>query len=447
METIFALSSGLGQAGVAVVRLSGERAGPALARLTGRKTLPTPRLATYVTFRQPDTQETLDHGLALWFPAPASFTGEDVVELHIHGSRAVARQLLHVLGQEPGLRLAEPGEFARRAFQNGKMDLTQAEGIADLIAAETEAQHQQAIRQMDGALKIQCDAWRKMLIGLLAQIEAYIDFPDEDLPAPLLQTCVNEAATLLDTLTQHVADHRGKRIREGITIALLGAPNAGKSSLLNHLARRDAAIVSETPGTTRDVLEVPLNIGGYAVTLIDTAGLRESTDAIESEGIRRAKARAEAAEITLLLFDAAALPALDTTTLSLLDDRAIVLFTKADLIEAPSTPPLTDHTPLVISAQTGEGIAALLARIEEKLGLLMTGKREDPLVTNERQRYAITHAIHSLEQFLTSQELNHPVELMAEHLRHAASQLGHVTGVIGLEDILDAVFSRFCIGK
>src|SRR5215211_4747944 len=302
-DTIYAPATAPGRAAIAIVRLTGPEAGAALAALAGG--LPPPRMARHVRLRDPESGEELDDGVALWFPGPRSVTGEDVAELHLHGSRAVLGAVMAVLrGRE--LRLAEPGEFTRRAFLNGKLDLTQAEAVADLAAAETEAQRRQALRQLDGALGALYRGWGDRLLRLLAHLEAAIDFPDEDLPPEIEARVAEQTAGLAEEIERHLADgHRGERLRDGIAVAIVGPPNAGKSSLLNQLARREAAITSPIAGTTRDVIEVAIDLAGYPVVLADTAGLRDSADVIEQEGLRRALARAEAAELRLFVFDAA----------------------------------------------------------------------------------------------------------------------------------------------
>ncbi|MBL6941160.1 MAG: tRNA uridine-5-carboxymethylaminomethyl(34) synthesis GTPase MnmE, partial [Rhodospirillales bacterium] len=304
-ETIFALASGAGRAGIAVIRLSGPAAGKALERLSGGG-LPVPRQATRTSFQCPKNQDTvLDDGLALWFPAPASFTGEDVAELHIHGGPAVIGAIVSALAGLPGLRPAEAGEFSRRAFENGKFDLTAAEGLADLIDAETDAQRRQAQRQSRGELGRLYDNWAERLIRAQALSEADIDFSDEDIPDDLIGEALAIAAELDQEIAAHLDDgHRGERLRAGLYLAIVGPPNAGKSSLLNRLAKRDAAIVSDIAGTTRDVIDVHLDLGGYPVIVADTAGLREARDSIETEGVRRARERAGDADMKLAVFDA-----------------------------------------------------------------------------------------------------------------------------------------------
>ncbi len=312
--TIFALASAPGRAGIAVLRLSGAQAGALLTRLTQRP-LPPPRQLTLRHLIRPTDGMLLDRSMVAWFPAPASFTGEDCAELHLHGGRAILQAVSAVLAAQPNTRLAEPGEFTRRAFLNGKLDLTAAEAVADLIHAETEAQLQQALRQHEGGLAQLYAGWATRLTTCLAHLEAAIDFADEELPADLATRQAATIATLATEITSHLQDERrGERLRDGFRIAILGAPNAGKSSLLNRLAQREAAIVSATAGTTRDVLEVHLDLGGYPVILADTAGLRETADAIEQEGIRRAWQQAEQADLKLLVLDGASTPWLDPAT-------------------------------------------------------------------------------------------------------------------------------------
>src|SRR6185436_2239273 len=328
-DTIFALSSARGKAGVCVIRVSGSRSRVAVAALTGNS-VPDPRVATLRRFVDAGG-EPIDRGLILWFPAPHSFTGDDIAEFHAHGSPAVVAALAARLGQLNGLRPAEPGEFTRRAFANGKFDLTEAEGLADLIAAETEAQRKQAQRQMDGALRERYERWREALIKTLAHLEAVIDFSEEDLPRDLFERVSASALELKAEIDAHLADRRrGEIVRDGFSIVILGAPNVGKSSLMNALAARDVAIVTSTAGTTRDLIEVDLDLGGYAVTLVDTAGLRETSDEIESEGIRRARARAERADMRLAVIDATA-PALDELVSGALNEGDAVVANKIDL--------------------------------------------------------------------------------------------------------------------
>jgi tRNA modification GTPase len=432
-HTIFAPATAPGRAGVAVVRVSGPDAGAALAGLT-RKRLPPPRRATRATFFDA-AGGAIDHGLCLWFPAPASFTGEDVTELHVHGGRAVLAALSAAL-QHAGLRLAEAGEFTRRAFEHGKLDLTAAEGLADLIDAETEAQRKQSLRQLEGALGQLYESWRAQLISALARLEADIDFPDEALPEGLPQAARAALEHLAGEIDAHLADQRrGERLRDGIHIAILGPPNAGKSSLFNALLRRDAAIVAPTPGTTRDVIELHLDIGGYPVVLADTAGIRASGDAIEAEGVRRARQRAADADLKLLLLEAR-----DDGFAALIDDKTICVETKADLRHGGEK--IFDGESVCISSVTGAGLPELLTRIEGRIALIFAERAAPPL-TRERHRAALQECVAAVRRALEARAL----ELVAEDVRLAARALGRITGRVDVEDVLDAIFREFCIGK
>ena len=445
MDTIFAPASGAGRAGIAVVRISGPAASAALEALSGQEP-PPPRHLARRDLQPPNGGDLLDRALAVQFPAPASYTGEDVVELHLHGGRAVIQAVLAALGEVDGLRLAEPGEFTRRAFANGKMDLTEAEGLADLVAAETAAQRRQALRQMGGALATLYDDWRRRLISVMAAIEAEIDFPDEDLPAGLGQSMRAPLALLADEIAGHLADsRRGERLREGIAVAILGAPNAGKSSLLNALVEREAAIVSSIAGTTRDVIEATLDLDGYAVVLADTAGLRATADDIEDdiedEGVRRALARAQDADLKLVVVDRAA-KSPGAEVLSWLDDNALLVLSKDDLAPGPAAALAQSHEHLAVSITEGRGLAALRQWLAEAVGARF-GAGESAALTRERHRQALNRAVAALGRA----ESEAVPELLAEELRLAARELGRITGRVDVEDILDVVFGEFCIGK
>ena len=443
--TIFAPATPPGRAGVAVLRISGPGAGPALSALCGGIPLPPPREARLR--RLVDTEgATLDNALVVWLPAPASFTGEDTVELHLHGSPAVLDDVAACLATLPDLRPAAAGDFTRRAFDNGRLDLAEVEGLADLIDAQTAMQRKQALRQMGGALSARIDTWRTRLIQAQAHLEAVIDFGDEDLPPGLLEevaaSAQDLAAEMAATLTE---GHRGERVREGVSVAILGAPNAGKSSLLNVLARRDAAIVAETAGTTRDVVEVHLDLGGYPVTLADTAGLRDvavSGDPIEVEGMRRARARAAAADLRLAVFDLSAGPAGDPATREVLGPDTLAVGNKVDRLTGPP-PARLDGQPLhAISVATGAGIAALLDTLTQAVAARFT-PGESGGITRARHREALSATCEALERAQTA-----PLpELMAEDLRLAIRALGRITGRVDVEDILDVIFADFCIGK
>jgi tRNA modification GTPase len=395
-------------------------------------------LARRARFVDPESGEILDDGLVLWFPAPKSVTGDDVAELHLHGSRAVLAAVMQALMQF-GLRLAEPGEFTRRAFLNGKLDLLQAEAVADLVAAETEAQRRQAVRQLGGELGSLYRGWRDRVTRVLAHLEAAIDFPDEDLPRELEERILDETTELVAEIERHLADgHRGERLRDGITVAIIGPPNAGKSSLLNRIARREAAITSPIAGTTRDVIEVAIDLQGYPVVVADTAGLRDSSDAIEQEGFRRAMQRAEEAEIRLFVFDAAH-PAEARGASAWPEPETLLVANKIDLIAGPER----DHprTAFPISALTGEGVDALLSTLGGRVAQSYCS--EAPVLTRARHRQALEEAVASLRRSLSATL----PELRAEDLRLALRALGRITGAVDVEDLLDIIFRDFCIGK
>jgi len=498
--TIFALASAPGKAGVAVFRISGPGAQKIFKTLCRPAGLPAPREAALRKIVG-EHETPIDQALALWFPAPASFTGEDVVELQLHGGRAVTTAALAALSSLEGFRLAEPGEFSRRAFENGKLDLTEAEAIADLVDAETSAQHRQALRQLDGELGRLYNGWANRLTHALAHHEAAIDFADEDLPEDLSEAKLDDIRALLREIRAHLDDHhRGERLREGFVVALLGAPNAGKSSLLNALAKREAAIVSATPGTTRDLIEIQLDLRGYPVTLVDTAGLRESQDAIESEGIRRALKRAEQADLKLLIFDGQFWPSRDLPTDALKDDNSILIVNKADLLPAmdetafvteegaplslkrhsrgggnpevspasadgndlwiPASAGMTlggdnglDHLAtmgegltrlpfLFVSATSGLGLQALTQRLIAEIDLRFASMGQ-PALTRARHRAALEDCREHLTRALAAPA----TELRAEDLRLAVRALGRITGTVDVEQLLDKIFREFCIGK
>ena len=419
-----------------MLRISGPDAARAVSLLAGR--LPPPRLAQRRRLIDPASGDYLDDGLVLWFPAPRSSTGENVAELHLHGSRAVLARVMQVLGQL-GLRLAEPGEFTRRAFLNGKLDLLQAEAIADLAAAETEAQRRQALRQLDGELGGLYRGWRDRLARTLAHLEAAIDFPDEDLPPETEDRILDEATALASEIERHLADgHRGERLRDGISVAIVGPPNAGKSSLLNRISRRDAAITSPIAGTTRDVIEVAIDLQGYPVLLADTAGLRDSGDLIEREGLRRALQRADASEIRLFVFDACR-PADASGASSWPGADTLLIANKIDLVGARCR--RVPNSALPVSALTGEGIDALLTTLGERVA--QNYRIETPMLTRARHRQALEEAAVSLRRSLGAVL----PELRAEDLRLASRSLGRITGAVDVEDLLDIIFRDFCIGK
>ncbi|MBO22645.1 MAG: tRNA uridine-5-carboxymethylaminomethyl(34) synthesis GTPase MnmE [Rhodospirillaceae bacterium] len=440
-DTIYALSSGAGQAGVAVVRLSGPDADALLADL-GVDPLPVPRRADL--HRIVADGKLIDRAIVLRFPAPGSFTGEDVAELHVHGGPAVLDALFSAIGGTGRARLAEPGEFTRRAFENGKLDLTAAEGLADLVAAQTDAQRRLALRQYDGTLADLYEGWRARLVELMGCVEAEIDFSDEELPDGLRDETNANIAALRGEITEHLRSAaRGERIRTGFPIVILGAPNVGKSSIINNLSNSDVAIVSETAGTTRDVIEVQLNLGGFAVTLSDTAGIRAAADGIEAEGVRRAEQRASDAALRLVVLDASE-PEIPERVRGLITGDCIVVANKTDLLNAAYVPPveLEGCSPFPISAATGEGLDTLLARLSDAVRNSLADS-EGALPTRRRHRDSLTDARDALGHVA---DAAFP-ELAAEDVRVALRALGRITGRVDIDEVLDTVFRDFCIGK
>jgi len=427
-DTIYAVSSGPVPAGVAVIRISGPGVRFGLETMLGM--IPEPRLATLRPIRDRNGL-LLDRGLVLFFAAPASFTGEDVAELHVHGGRAVVAAVLTALAELPGYRAAEAGEFTRRAFENGRADLTEVEGLADLIAAETEAQRRQALLQAEGGLAVRLRAWSGDLLQARAMLEAGLDFVDEeDVPTSVIASAVADAKRLAGEMEALLAASAfGERVRSGFDVVLLGAPNVGKSSLLNALAQREAAIVTAEPGTTRDLIEIALDIEGYAVTLVDTAGLRDAAGLVERQGIDRARRRSAGADLVLVLDDGQEPTVEPPVGVAVLNVR-----TKVDRGGAAASG-------LAVSAVSGEGLDALRRAIGSALGL--AERRPDALIVRERQRQGIAAARDALAGIDSSQ----PPELIAEELRRAADALGRVSGRTGVEDLLGAIFSAFCIGK
>jgi tRNA modification GTPase len=432
-DTIFAPATAAGRSAVAVVRLSGPKTAAAVRALAGR--LPAARRASLRRLKGADG-EPIDEGLVLWFPAPGSYTGEDSAEFHVHGGPAVVSALLAALSAQ-GLRLAEPGEFTRRAFEHGKLDLAQAEGVADLVDAETEAQRAQALAQLGGRLSDVQARWRDGLIRALAMLEAAVDFPDEEVPADV----AGRARPILEILADELeaaaaAVERGEQVREGFRIALLGAPNAGKSTLLNALARREAAIVSATPGTTRDIIEVPMVLGGYKVIIADTAGLRRTEDEIEAEGVRRAEAWAESAGLRVWLVDGYGDP--DPEVPASLRRGDIVLLTKRDLGEGLEGLPGEPFT-----AKSANDVAWLERSLTETVVEALAGG-EPPAATRLRHKELLTEAAERLRHALAQDEA---LELAAEDVRLAARALDRITGRIDPEQVLGRIFATFCIGK
>ena len=445
--TIFALSSGKGKAGVGVIRVSGEATKNAISILTKSEKCPEPRVASLKWFYDPLSGGRLDHGLVIFFPGPNSFTGEDVAEFHIHGGYAVVSGFLEALSKIENLRLAEAGEFTRRAFDNGKMDLTEAEGLADLINSETEGQRRQALRQMDGNLKELYEGWRHDLISAMAYLEADIDFADEEIPDDVTERIIPIVHDLYQDIQKHLDDgHRGERLRHGLQVVILGAPNAGKSTLLNYLSRRDVAIVSDIAGTTRDSLEVHLDISGFPVSIIDTAGIRESEDAIESEGIRRALSKAEQSDLRIIILDGANSSYLDHGMADHMGQNTMVMISKKDLGVIIDTEKLprniigTWH----VSVKNGDGISDFMASFEKEVGARMQ-LTDTPSLTRTRHRLHLQNALDHMGRFLAADHFE--LELLSEDLRMAAREIGKITGYVDVEDILEKIFTEFCIGK
>jgi tRNA modification GTPase len=437
-DTIFAQASGVGKAGVAVFRISGPLAARALEVMAPGAAFPD-RVATLRTLADPVTGAALDRALAIRFAAPRSFTGEEVVELHVTGGRAVPAALARALAALPGLRAAEPGEFAWRAFLNGKMDLSEAEGLADLVEAETEAQRRQALRIAGGALRRECDVIRALLLEAMATVEAQLDFSDVEDADALTPESIRDAARLaVDRIDRALASAQSaERLRTGFVVVIAGPPNVGKSTLMNAIAGRDVAITSPFAGTTRDPIEVVIDLRGYPVILVDTAGIRDTGDPVEQEGVRRARQRAEHADLTLWLDDGAAAVAAEPAS------AALVVRTKLDLADSPG-PGSTNVAQFAISAKTGEGIDALLDAIADRaVANLSSG--EPAVLTLARHREAFLSARTALAPALMAEPIE--VELAAEQFRRAAAAMDRVVGRIGVEDVLGEIFSRLCVGK
>lgn len=441
---IFAPATPAGQSGVAVYRVSGKNLSPLLAHLGLPTSLPA-RKATLCQLQDRQAECVLDQALAIYFPAPHSFTGEEVLELHTHGGSAIRQSLMDCLARLDGCRLAEPGEFSKRAFYNNKMDLLQAEGIADLIAAETAMQQQQALRQLNGQLSDTFSVLRGDALRSLALLEAYLDFPDEEIPEETLQEIRSLISRLQSSVNAMLNEPPcGEIIRDGLSVAIIGPPNAGKSSLMNRLAGREVAIVSDIAGTTRDRIEVQLNLDGYLIRLIDTAGLREAADSIEAEGIRRAQDAAANADLTLVVFDVVS----DAKQFKLPDEinpnRCVILWNKCDQLTDIQHTETTYQgiATLSVSAMSGDGIDRLLEHLSSYIAEQIQS-RPSPIITRARHRQALIEAADHLQRF----DLHLPLELCAEELRCAARAIGKITGHIEVDQLLDVIFREFCIGK
>ena len=442
--TIYALSTGPGISGIAVIRISGKEASRAIELLTG-KNLPEPRVATLRKINKVNTSELIDEGIILWFPGPESYTGEDMAEIQVHGSKAVIDALHSSISNIKNCRLAEAGEFTKLAFQNGKINLLKAESVADLISAETEIQRQQAIKIMNGNSADQFNFLREKLLKILSHIEAKIDFPDEDLPNDIFKEIKKNSDEVLINIKKILDDQKvGERIREGFKIAILGPTNAGKSSLLNHLSNRDVAIVSEFAGTTRDVIETHLNIDGYPVIVSDTAGIRESENEIEKKGIKLSLSRAEEADLKLVVIDAKHLDFTDVLK-GLLDENAILVINKSDLLEGDIDPEIKKFEHVLISIKENLNIDELILKIKNNLkDKFITS--DDILITRERHRQHLEQCLEYLKNFNKKNEAE-DFDKAAEDLRLATRHLGMIVGKVDVEEILGSIFNDFCIGK
>ncbi len=442
--TIYALSSGPGISGIAVVRISGEDTSKAIELMTG-KGVPKPRVATLRKINKINTSELIDEGLILWFPGPESYTGEDMAEIQVHGSKAVVDALHANISKIENCRLAEPGEFTRLAFQNGKINLLKAESVADLISSETEIQRQQAIKIMNGRSADKFNYLREKLLKILSHVEAKIDFPDEDLPNNILNEIKKSSDEVLKNIENILDDQKiGEKIREGFKIAILGPTNAGKSSLLNHLSNRDVAIVSEIEGTTRDVIETHLNIEGYPVIVSDTAGIRESKNEIENKGIKLSLNRAEEADLKLVVVDAKNLDFTDVLR-KLLDENAILVINKSDLLKKDLDPEIKKINHVLISIKDNLNIDDLILKIKNNLKSKFI-TNDDILITRERHRQHLQQCLHHLKDFNKKNEIE-DFDKAAEDLRLATRHLGMIVGKVDIEEILGSIFNDFCIGK
>jgi tRNA modification GTPase len=442
--TIYALSSGPGISGIAIIRISGHETSNVLRLITGKE-LPTARVATLRKINKINTSELIDEGIILWFPGPESYTGEDMAEIHVHGSKAVIDAMHSTISQNKNCRLAEPGEFTKLAFQNGKINLLKAESIADLISSETEIQRQQAIKIMNGKSASQFNFLREKLLKILSHVEAKIDFPDEDLPNNILEEIKKSSDGVLKNIEKILDDQKvGERIREGFKIAILGPTNAGKSSLLNHLSNRDVAIVSEIAGTTRDVIETHLNIDGYPVIVSDTAGIRESKNEIEKKGIKLSLNRADEADLKLIVVDVKNLD-FNEVLKGLLDENAILVINKSDLLKGDIDPEIKKLNHVLISIKENLNIDELIFKIKNNLkNKFITS--DDILITRERHRQHLEQCLDHLKNFNKKNEVE-DFDKAAEDLRLATRHLGMIVGKVDVEEILGSIFNDFCIGK
>ena len=442
--TIYALSTGPGISGIAVIRVSGKNTAEVVKKLTGVE-LPRPRVATLRKFNKNGGKELIDEGVIIWFPAPNSYTGEDLAEFHVHGSRAVINAMHSAISKIKNCRLAEPGEFTKRAFQNGRINLLKAESIADLISSETEIQRKQALKIMGGKSADKFNSWREKLLKILSHVEAKIDFPDEGLPKKIITEVQKTSNSVLTEIKKTLDDQNvGERIREGFKIAIIGPPNSGKSSLLNYLSKRDVAIVSEIAGTTRDVIETHLNLDGYPVIVSDTAGIRSSKNEIEKKGIKIALKRAGDADLRLVIVSA---KNVDFTGVlkGLLTKNAILVVNKSDLIKGKLNSKFKKYKHVLISIKKDSNLNKLITKIKSKLKNKFT-TAEDILITRERHRQSLINCVQHLEKF-QKMKSTQDFDKAAEDLRLATRHLGMIVGKVDVEELLSSIFNDFCIGK
>ena len=442
--TIYALSSGPGISGIAVIRVSGKNTAEVIKKLTGSK-LPSPRVATLKKFNKNGKKELIDEGVIIWFPGPNSYTGEDLAEFHVHGSRAVIKAMHSAISKINNCRLAEPGEFTKRAFQNGRINLLKAESIADLISAETEIQRKQALKIMSGKSSDQFNLWREQLLKILSHVEAKIDFPDENLPKNIINAIRKTSNNILIEIKKTLNDQKvGERIREGFRIAIVGPTNSGKSSLLNYLSKRDVAIVSEIAGTTRDVIETHLNLDGYPVVVSDTAGIRDSKNEIEKMGIKIALNRAEDADLKLVIVSAKNVNFTGVLK-GLLTKNAVLVVNKSDLMKGKFNSKFKKYEHVLISIKKDSNLNKLISKIKNKLKNKFT-TAEDILITRERHRQNLINCVHHLEKFEKKKSAQ-DFDKAAEDLRLATRHLGMIVGKVDVEELLGSIFNDFCIGK
>ena len=442
--TIYALSTGPGIAGIAVIRVSGKNTSEVIKKLT-RSKLPSPRVATLRKFSKNGGKELIDEGVIIWFPGPNSYTGEDLAEFHVHGSRAVVNAMHLSISKVKNCRLADPGEFTKRAFQNGRINLLKAESIADLISSETEIQRKQALKIMSGKSSDKFNSWRERLLKILSHVEAKIDFPDEDLPKNIIKEIQKTSSNILKEIKKTLNDQKvGERIREGFKIAIIGPPNSGKSSLLNYLSKRDAAIVSEIADTTRDVIETHLNLDGYPVIISDTAGIRSSKNEIEKKGIKIALKRAEDADLRLIIVSAKNV-GFTSVFKELLTKNTILVVNKSDLIKGKLNYKFKKYEHVLISIKKDSNLNKLISKIKNKLKNKFS-TTEDILITRERHRQNLISCVHHLEMF-QKKKSTLDFDKAAEDLRLATRHLGMIVGKVDVEELLGSIFNDFCIGK